>query len=362
MAHNIHQRADGSWAAYYAGKPAWHGLGEVGDAPLTAREAYSRVFQKRVITTVPAFARIRGKYVEVAETRFTADEKSGTVFAPVGADYPPISDLTVLNLLYAVTKSSRKRAAISSVFLLGNGARAAATLDLTRLLGDKALTVLRDKSAIEAFLVADWSHDGKGALSFLPATNRVDCNNMLTAARGAAESKGKLVRIIHAGSEATIAEQLAEAERILGFASTEVKASVKLLNQLAEIALPKPDAWFKDFTEVLVPMPDPGEGGKRLVSNREEVRDTLTALWQSSKTLVGVPKSPYRGLQAVAEYADHHRALRIVNAPDNARVAAERRFRSAIEGPSAEMKARALELIRQEFEVGVKVPVAVKRG
>jgi hypothetical protein len=360
MAHNIHQRSDGTWAAFYAHKPAWHSLGEVGTAELTPRQAYEQVFRKRVISTVPAFARIKGKYVEVAETRFTTDGE--TIFAPVGADYPVISDLTVLNLLYAVTKSTRKRAALASVFMLGNGARAAATLDLTKLLGEKALTVLRDKSAIEAWLVADWSHDAAGALTFLPAVNRVDCNNMLTAARGRAESKGRLVRIIHAGGEQTMAEQLREAERILGFASTEIKVSVKLLNDLAAIALPKPDKWFADFTEILVPAPVAGEGGKRMVMNRVETRELLTSLWQSSKTLVGVPKSPYRGLQVVAEYGDNFRPLRIGDGPDAARAAAERRFRSNLEGPSAEMKARALELIRQEFEVGVKAPVAASRS
>lgn len=357
MAHNIHQRSDGTWAAYYAYKEAWHSLGEVGMAELTPKQAYERVFRKRVITTVPAYARLHGKFVEVGDTRFTTD--GTTVFAPVGADYPVISDLTVLNLLYAVTKSTRKRAAIASVFMLGNGARSAATLDLTKLLGEKALQVLRDKSAVEAWLVADWSHDATGALSFLPAVNRVDCNNMLTASRNAATAKGKLVRIIHAGSEQTMAEQLHEAERILGFASTEVKASVKLLNELAAISLPKPDKWWADFSELIVPVPDKNEGGARLVANRDATRETMTDLWKSSKTLVGVPKTPYRGLQVVAEYADNLRPLRIAQGPDNARAAAERRFRSAIEGPSADMKARALELLRQEFEIGGKVPALV---
>lgn len=359
MAHNIHQRSDGTWAAYYAYKPAWHSLGEVGMAELTPNQAYEKVFHRRVITTVPAFARIKGKYVEVAETRFTADEKSGTVFAPVGADYPPISDLTVLKLLYALAKGSRKKAAIASVFMLGNGARASATIDLTKLIGEKELQIIRDRSAMEAWLVADWAHDGKGALSFMDAVNRVDCNNMLTAARASAENRGKLVRIIHAGSEQTIAEQLHEAEIILGFATREIKTSVKLLNELAQISLPRPDKWFAGFTELLVPAPKPDEGGKRMALNREGVRDTLRELWANSKTLTGVPKSPYRALQTVAEYADNHRGLRIAgDGAEAQRMAAERRFRSNVEGPSAELKAQALELLRQEFEI--KVPVRVR--
>lgn len=371
MAHNIHQRSDGTWAAYYAYKPAWHSLGEVGMAELTPRQAFERVFNKRVITTVPAFARIKGRYVEVPATRFTADEKAGTIFAPVGADYPPISDLTVLNLLYALAKGSRKRAAIASVFMLGNGARASATVNLTKLIGEKALQVIRDRSAIEAWLVADWAHDGNGSLSFMDGVNRVDCNNMLTAARASAERRGKLVRIIHAGSEQTITEQLHEAEIILGFATREIKSSVKLLNELAQISLPKPDRWFAGFAELLVPAPRPQDGGERMAKSREATRELLTELWQSSKTLTGVPKTPYRALQVVAEYGDNLRPLRIAGAPvngklilgdgaqlDAARAAAERRFRSNVEGPSAELKGQALELLKQEFEI--KVPVAVR--
>lgn len=357
MAHNLHQRSDGTWAAYYAHKPAWHSLGEVGTEELTPNQAYEKVFRKRVIETVPIAGRIRGKWIIDPTRAYTADVKAGQLFAPVAADYPPISDLTVLKLLYALAKGSRRRAAIASVFMLGNGARASATVNLTKLIGEKELQVLRDKSALEAWLIADWAHDGTGALSFMDGVNRVDCNNMLTAARASAERRGKLVRIIHAGSEQTIQEQLHEAEVILGFATREIKSSVKLLNELAQISLPRPDKWFAGFTELLIPNPRPDEGGKRMTLNREGERELLTSLWANSKTLVGVPKTPYRALQVVAEASDNYRGLRIAGEDGTAaRAAAERRFRSNIDGPSADRKSHALELLRQEFEI--KVPVA----
>lgn len=349
MAHNIHRRLDGTYQALYVDKPAWHGLGEVVADAQSARDIYRKVFNSRVIETIPAYAKVGRKIVEVPEFRFTADVKAGQVFAPVSADYPAISDLTVLRMLESIPKATRKRAAFVSAFTLGNGARAAATLDLTRFIGEKALTILRDESKVEAFLVADWSHDGKSALSFMPAVNRVDCNNMLNMARARAEGAGKLVRIIHAGSEQTIEEQLREAERVLGFAAKGIKADIKLLNDIAAIPLPKPDKWFEGFVDLLVPIPETME---RPVA-REQARSLMVDLWQDSKTLVGVPKSPYRAFQVVAEYGDHFRPLRLADGQD--RAAAERRFRSITEGPSADMKARAMELIRQEFEVTVKV-------
>ncbi len=362
MGHNIHRRLDGTYQALYVGKPAWHTLGDVREEAQTAKQIYSRVFNKRVITTVPAYAKIGRKVVEVPGFRFTADERAGTVFAPVAADYPVIQDLAVLNLLEAVVRTSghtvKTRAAFVAAFTLGDGSRAAATLDLTRMIGEKALKVIRDSSPLEAFLVADWSHAGDGAARIMDALNRVDCNNMLNAANASAERRGRLVRIIHHGSDASVESQIVEAQRILGFAEREIKANVRLLNDLAAISVPKPDRWFANFTELLVPVPDDGDGGKRLIANRQETRDLLAELWNGSKTLATVPKGPYRAFQVVAEYGDHFRPLRVASGQD--RAAAERRFRSIVEGPSAELKARALELIRQEFEVNVPVPVAVR--
>lgn len=350
MAHNIHRRLDGTHQALYVDRPAWHGLGEVVDSAQTADQIYRRVFGKRVVTIVPAFARIGGKYVEVAETRFTADKATGTIFAPVSASYQPIQDIDPLRMLQAITKASSRKAGFVSAFSLGNGARNAATLDLTRVLGEKALAVLRDASKLEAFLVAEWSHDGSGALKFMDAVNRVDCQNMLNAANIRAEQRGKLVRIIHSGSDDTMADQLREAERILGFAVENTKLSVKLLNDIAGISVPDDRKWLAGFTELLIPIPDDME--RKLP--REQARELIRTLYLQSPNLASVPRGPYRGLQAVTEYADHFRPMRLGDVAQQ--VVAERRFRSISEGPASDLKSRAVELIRQEFEI--RTPVA----
>lgn len=340
--HNIHRRLDGTHQAIYVGKPAWHQLGEVREDAMTAKDVYRDVYRKRVIETVPAFARMGGKYVEVPETRFTADKATGTIFAPVSAEYVPIQDIAALQMVEAIVKVTKRKAGWVSAFSLGNGARNGATLDLSRVLGEKALQVIRDQSALEAFIVVDWSHDGTGALKVMDAMNRVDCQNMLNAANLRAESRGRLIRIIHAGDTTTA---ISEAQRILGFAVDGIKLSVKVLNDIANLSVPKPDRWFDGFTELLVPIPDEMERkGSRL-----ETRQLLRELWVSSPNLQTVPKGPYRGLQAVTEYADHFRPLRIGDV--TAREVAERRFRSISEGPASELKSRAVELIRQEFEL-----------
>lgn len=347
MAHNLARRLDGSYQALYVGKPAWHGLGTIEAVPQTPEQIQRRVFDQRVIETFPAFAAIGRKVVEVPEFRAIGDKALGKVYGFVSPDYVPIQDVDALRVAGQIVKANRK-AMFVSAGALGNGARGFASIDLTRVLGPKALAIANDPSAQEAFLFVDWTHDGSGSVKYGRWRNRVDCNNMLDAANSAAASSGRLARIIHRGDTENIADQIREAERILGFTVADMKLNTKLLNELAAISLPKPDAWFKDFTEVLIPIP--AEMERPLARN--EARALLTQLWNVSSTLTGVPKTPYRGLQVVAEYGDHFRTLRI----SDAKSAPERRLRSITEGPSAELKARALELIRQEFEI--KVPVA----
>lgn len=357
MAHNI-SRLDGTDQAWYADKPAWHGLGSVTPGTRTARDVVKAVpaFQQPVIL-VPVAARIGGRWVEDPDKRATIRRGTETIMGYVSPTYEKLTDEDALKTLEAViTQVGRKaKPGFVTAGLLGaKGARGFASIDLTSVFGD-ALKVKRDPSRQESHLFGDWTHDGTGAMHAGLWNNRVECNNMLDMANGYASRHGLLVTIRHAGD---IKGQVEEAQRVLGLIEVTAKDHVALMNALAEISLPKPGRWFSEFTEVLVPHPTPEEGGKRLADSRTETRRLLRELFDHSKTLVGVPLTPYRGFQAVAEYADHVRPLRIGKDTPLAE-AADRRFRSITEGPAADLKARALELIRQEFEI--KVPVAVRR-
>lgn len=348
MAHNLHQRLDGTYMALYVGAPAWHNLGEVLDARQTTQQIVRKVFGKRVIEAVPAYAKMGNRIVEIPEFRALADVKAKQVFGYASPEFVPIQDGEALAVAEQIVKSKRK-AVWSSAGALGRGARGFASIDLTAVLGQDALAIKGDASAQQAFLFVDWSHDGSSAVKYGRWRNRVDCNNMLDAANASAAKSGRLARIIHRGGEQSMAAQVREAEEVLGFVVRDLKLNTKFLNQLAAISLPKPDAWFREFTEVLVPIPEDMERK----FTREETRDLLVDIWNGSKAMQGVPKTPYRGLQAVAEYADHFRPLRV--SADTPLIVPEKRFRTITEGPAADLKARAQDLIRQEFEI--KVPV-----
>lgn len=356
MAANI-ARLDGTDQAWYADKPAWHGLGVTTPGARTAREVVKAVpaFSKPVIL-VPVAAKIGGRWVEDPDKRATVRKGTETIMGYVSPDYAKLTDEDAVSTLEAVvTKAgegmTRNKPGFVTAGLLGaKGARGFASIDLTRIFGDD-LKVKRDPSRQETYLFGDWTHDGTGAMHAGLWNNRVECNNMLDMANGYAAKHGLLVSIRHVGD---LKEQLREAQRVLGLVELTARDHAMLMNALNEIAIPKPRNWFRDFTEVLVPHPTPEEGGKRMATNRMETRRVLRELFDHSKTLVGVPQSPYRAYQAVAEYADHVRPLRI-GADTPLEEAADRRFRSITEGPGADLKARALELIRQEFEVAVPV-------
>lgn len=347
MAHNI-ARIDGTDQAWYADKAAWHNLGTVTAGARTAAQVVKAVpqFRKDVILA-PVFARIGGKFVEIPDRRATHRAGSTDVMGIVSDEYEKLSDADAVALLQAVVTEAGKRAKAGFVTagLLGDkGARGFASLDLTRVFG-KALSVKRDPSRQESHLFGTWSHDGSAALRAGLWNNRVECQNMLNAALASAESKGIIATIRHAGD---MAGQMAEAQRVLGLAELTAKAHVEIMNALQDIPINKPKLWLPLFTEVVVPSVEDPKNHERAAKNVAEARDAIAGLYTSSKTLVGVPMSAYRAYQAVAEYADHYRPLRI-GADTPTAEAADRRFRSITEGPAADMKGTALDWLRKEF-------------
>jgi len=355
VAHNI-ARIAGTDQAWYADKPAWHGLGNVTPGAKTARQVVKAVpvFSERV-ETAPVYMKAGGKLIELADFRATYRVKSKLPLGVVSTDYTVLQDSDALVTLEAVVNAAR-RASFVTAGALGKGEKLFASIDLSKVTD---LTIKRDPSRQESHLFGTWAHDGSGALRVGLYGNRVECQNMLNAALGYSEGRGLLVSIRHVGD---LTEHLREAQHVLGFIEKQAKAHVALMNALNSVPVPTPtQKWLNSFLDQLVPIPPEMERP----ASREVARNEIRGLFAHSKTLVGVPQSPYRVLQAVAEYADHYRPMR-VGGQVPVEQAAERRFRSIIEGPAADMKARALELLRQEFMVdapsGAKVLIPHRRS
>lgn len=322
--------------AVYVGRPAWHGLGKVVDDAMTPEEAMAHAGTDYIVERAPLYALINDEAIELEDQVATYRTDTGDILGVVGRDYPVIQNVTPMQLLMEIVKT--KQAGIVSHAALGKGERLFAVMELSRLTD---LAVPGDPSRIDAFLVAQWRHDGTGALTFGPSTVRVDCQNMADAQLAYAEGRGLLAKVIHAGD---ISYQLEDVRRILGFAEQRLAELTTLMRKLADVKIPNPEErWLGQFLERLVPIPPEME---RPVA-RERAREIIAGLYWNSPNLEGVDHTAYRVVQAVTEYADHFRPLRV----GDAELVPARRFTSSVDGPASRQKAEAVRLLREEFEV-----------
>lgn len=338
MVAGIAQNAiSGKYQARYVGEPPWHGLGEVrsDDQPMTPEEATAGV-SDYVVDMATIYAMIDGQPVEVPEKMATYRTDTGQVLGVVSRDYRVIQNITPMQMLMEIVRT--QEAGIVAHAALGRGERLFAVLDLKRL---SDIRLPGDPSRFDAYLVAQWWHDGTGALSYGPSMMRVECQNMANAQLAYAESKGMLVRIVHTGDTTGAVEQ---ARNALGYAERSIESYIGVLRAMADTPVPQPeDRWVGEFLERLIPIPPDMERP----AAREQSRAVIRDLWEGSDTLRGVPHSVYRMKQAVDEYADHYRSVRTADAT----LVPSKRFATIVGGPAGDLKATAERLLREEFEI-----------
>lgn len=340
MSSNI-ARDEFGYLSVYADEKPWHPeVGCIVKGAMTAEQVIRRSRERGgkglgfVVDTYPAYAKIGGRFVEAPDMRAIARVDTRDVFGFATVDYKPLQNADNLRTLEAV--AATKQAGFISCGAIGNGSRLFATMDLSKLTD---VRIPGDPSKHQPMLCATWSHDGKEAFRIGFWDRRIECANMRAMWLSAMDNGAINARIVHAGD---IKAQESEARRILGFATDAVAAHTKLMSQLADIAVSQ--KWLDEFLVLLIPTPPEMER----TAGRLAAREAIAHLYKSSKALHNVKASAYRVLQAVDEYADHVRPMRTTDRD----LAATRAMRNLIgEGPAAELKARALTLMREEFEL-----------
>lgn len=304
----------------------------------------------------PILVNVGGRHVPVAEYVATTRSDTHAVLGIVNAGYPVVENAEVLDFAFAVIgegKGKRKRPRLISLGALGTGAKWFATVALDQI----DLAIKRDESKHEANLCLGWGHDGLTAIRLSLWDLRIVCANTDRAAEEYGDRTGNIIRIVHAGD---MKAKVEEAQRVLGFAEREIKRHVALMNALVDVPVPGNAAKFlAKFGEVLIPIPQEMER----TAGREEARAAIAAVALHSPNLVKVPMSAYRVYQAVTEYADHFRPVRV---KDQALVA-DRRVSLSMPGGAADtLKSDALDILRRAFlekdATGILVPVAAGRG
>ncbi|MCK8504231.1 DUF932 domain-containing protein [Myxococcus fulvus] len=321
MSHDIHQMA-------YVGEEPWHGLG----TQLPTNSTYAEVVQAAGFYTAVERSLYAPPMEEPIPDRkglFRSD--TGEYLATVHKDYEVVQFDEVARTLVEAAGS------VGCIFhtagTLGrNGVRG-------WLLGElpEPLRIRGDKSPIRRYVLGYTGHDGTTAITLKNVATRVVCQNTIGVALH--EKDGAEWHIPHFDNAK---QRLEEAGRAFRELMESYARFGDLANRLA--ATPFSEEQLRRVLDVVLPLPEDEGNHPRILHAREKVVE----LYHVGAGIEGdMQATAWAALQAVAEYADHHRLTRAVQ---GRRVDAMR-LESIWMGKAASMKRQALTAILSESQL-----------
>lgn len=257
MAHELELRADGTGAAAYAYKPAWHGLGVVVDGLMTAEDCLKRVPElASPIVPEPVYAKNPDTGLFIPVPGYVANVRSEDFkpLAIVGERYKILQNVEALSFLDDLVDSGEAK--YEAVISLKDGAKVSLLARLPRevKIGDEDLAT---------FILLSNSHDGSSAITLAATPVRVVCQNTLSLALSTAK---RTFKVRHTSS---LSGRLSEARTALGvvfnyMAEFETKADEMLHTSFS-------DQEFETFLSSLLPMPEEEGRGKTIATNTQDV-------------------------------------------------------------------------------------------
>ena len=305
----------------YAGLVPWHGLGTPVSTEVTASDAIKFAGLSWRVDLQPVFAGAGLVQSQVDGVKATVRSTDQRALGVVGDRYVPVQNEDAFAFFDSVVGESQ--AIYHTAGSLDGGRR---VWVLAKLPGEVRLS---QDDVTEKYLLLMNSHDGSTALRMLFTPVRVVCQNTLNLAlrRGAAEG----IAIRHTASATT---RIDEARRALGLAHAyyaDFEAEAARL-----MATPYADMQMRILVGKLFPA-EPDELSTRTQHHRQKVLD----LFESGKGHEHIRGTAWAALNAVAEFADHHRSTR--TRPGDNRD--EKRLSSIWLGSAATLKRAAHEAI-----------------
>ena len=146
----------GQAMAAYAIKPAWHGLGAVIDHNMTVNEALKAAHMDWGTSKVPAYAKVKGRFVEATDHVALIRDDTGQVMGFSSPDFQTISNKPYVETMRNFhVDGAAVYADVETMFAIGTGSKCGATLDLKGL----NVKVPGDPSKIAPKLILTWAHD-----------------------------------------------------------------------------------------------------------------------------------------------------------------------------------------------------------
>ena len=270
------------------GKAAWHGLGEVVEGTLPARDAFERagaLFPVGLLK-VCAVDEINDQTIPMDDRRAIGRPDTKQVLGIASDHYKPIQNETLLRFAEAI----REEVDMDTVVVLRGGAKVAFT---AKLRGSKHEVVPGD--IVHRNIVGYLGHDGKTSFGGMFTDIRVVCQNTLGFAQSDANRHGKQFTIRHSAND------VAQIDRVLSNIDMARQSFAEVVDEYREMQEHKMNFdlyrhWLAKVYEM------PGKKGLPIESQPRKWEKLRHAWeWQIGKNIPGVADTVYAGLNAVTE-------------------------------------------------------------
>lgn len=322
MAHEISMVGSNVGEAFFALKPAWHGLGTVLDHVPTSAEAITAAHLDWTVG-LEEVKTSSGRLIE--GSRATVRMDTGDPLGLVSERYKIVQNREAFEFLDSLVadgamtyESAGALKGGRSVWMLGRM---------------PSVDFIADGDACQRFVLFSTTHDGSGGIQAIPTATRVVCANTLAIAL-----KGQKRGIRHTGdmSQKLEAAKLALSQFDEGFALHANNARL-----LANTGFNPQQA--KDFIEALFPTPQATvENGilippsKRSITLRETAVNAVRERFKSETCQLHSIRGTWWSLyNAVSEFADHD---------GKRRANPETHLLNVLEGSAASLKTQAFDL------------------
>jgi phage/plasmid-like protein (TIGR03299 family) len=328
MAHELEQLANGQTAFVSARVSAWHRLGTITEATMSADEIMTKAFlggwKVRKIPVVGL------DVVDGVEQRIACDDKVMTVrrnivtgaveyLGIVGEDYGVVQNEQCAEILDRLVDQIGG-AHFETAGSLRRGRSVFVTMKLP---GTMRIAGVDD---LDLYLCATTSHDGTASLRVDATPVRIVCANTQRAAFD--RSRGSY-QFRHTSN---VNSQIAQAREAIGLTWKYMEAFQTAAERMINAALPAVE--FDRVIGTLWPLPD--DAGERTRANHKQRAATLRYLIRDADTQAAIRGTRWGGYQAITEYLDHFQPAKDAAARAN----------RAVAGDAPELKVRAFDLLK----------------
>lgn len=316
------------------GVDPWKGVGAAIDPKVTTgAEALVQAGLDFKVQKVPVYANYKTgpehhgphNMVLVPDANAIVRADTGAPLGIVGSRYQPIQNDVAVSVLDPIVQSGRAVYEVAGV--LYEGRKVWVMIRFTDEI------VLPGNDRVVRYLLYMNSHDGTTAMRVFPTPKRAACANVLAMYAAKFGADGLSVR------HTTSAEaRIQEAGRILTASDSFYKVFTEQAHAMAGRKIT--DAEFKGMLETLLPTNEE-EPSQRTLNMREKIQE----LFEYGADHQAIAGTAWAALNAVAEFADHHRSTRVVGGRDEG----ESRLNSTFFGTGHALKLKAYRYVSEEY-------------